>query len=117
MIGNYSISLLIRAFNVQNDKALNHFEQVIVLWHFPEKITEKELIERVKKENKLEAYETAVGTHIYWEAVKVLDVFEVMSKVEFEQNAEVYSRHFVEEIDLDEIIAKYFSDLVWEDTI
>lgn len=114
MIGNFSISLLLQAFNADDDSSLNYFEHIIVLYHFSEKTTEEELINRVRKQNYMEPYETADGTYIYWKTVKVIDVFELDSDITFEDNAEVYSRHFTEEIDMDSILNKYFSDFVWE---
>ena len=114
MIGNFSISLLLQAFNADDDSSLNYFEHIIVLYHFSEKTTEEELINRVRKQNYMKPYETADGAYIYWKTVKVIDVFELDSDITFEDNAEVYSRHFTEEIDLDSILNKYFSDFVWE---
>lgn len=114
MIGNFSISLLLQAFNADDDSSLNYFEHIIVLYNFTEKTTEKELINIVKKQNYMEPYETADGSYIYWKTVKVIDVFELNSDITFENNTEVYSRHFTEELDINSILNKYFSDFIWE---
>ena len=117
MIEKFSISLLLQAFNANDDSSLNYFEHVIVLYHFTEETTKKELINIVKKQKYMEPYEAAAGAYIYWKAVKVMDVFELNSDVTFEDNAEVYSRHFTEELDMDRILNKYFPDFILEDEI
>lgn len=116
MINNFSISFLQQAFDAVTDLPLNHFEHIIVLHKFPKEISKEKIIETIKEKNYLEPYETAYGDHIYWKTVKILDVYELIDDITFENNAEVYSRHFIEDkLDLNEILEKYFSDLVWED--
>lgn len=114
MIGKFSISLLLQAFNADDDTSLNYFEHIIVLHNYTKKITEEDMINTVKEQNYMDPYETADGSYIYWKTVKVIDVFELNSDITFENNTEVYSRHFTEELDLNSILNKYFSDFVLE---
>lgn len=117
MIGTYSISLLTQSFNVLDDTPRGSFEHLILLYHFTEDVNADELIQLVKKNNSLVPYETADGSHVYWKVVKILDVYELISEIQIDNNAEVYSRHFIDEGNLEAIIEKYFSDYVWEDSL
>lgn len=117
MIGIHSISILTQSFNVQDDSPRNRFEHLILLYHFTEDVSKDELIKIIKKDNFLDPYETADGSHVYWKVVKIIDVFELISEINFDTPVEVYSRHFTDEVNIDEIIKRYFSDFVWEDSL
>lgn len=114
MKGKFSVSFLTQSFNVHDDSPRDSFEHIIALYDFAEAVTKEELIESVKKNNTMGPYNTSDGSFVYWEVVKVIDVFELLSEVAFESNAEVYSRFFIDEGNVGVILERYFSDFVWE---
>lgn len=58
----------------------------------------------------------ANGEEVFVSVIAVIDYFEVLDSITFEDMAEVYSRHFIEPpgTELEDIIAKYYSDFSLE---
>lgn len=116
MIGNFSISLLMQSFNESDHSPRNSFEQKIVLYKFDEDTSNEQLKTTILSNNTEDAYTVEGNVKVYWKPIKILDVFEIDSSISFENNCEVYSRFFIEEnIKVNEILDKYFSDYIWED--
>ncbi len=116
MMGTLSVSMLLQSFNLKDHSPRASFEHRIVLYHFEEELTKQDLITFIKAENTESSYETATHEIVYWKVVKVLDVFEVDDKVEFQGTCEVYSRFFIEDHLSEEIILEnYFSDYLFEE--
>lgn len=116
MIGKFSISLLVQSFNESDNSPRNSFENKIVLYKFDEEISNKQLKAIIEKNNTENPYVVETGDSVYWKPVKIIDIFEIDSSIEFANNCEVYSRFFIEEnIKTNEILDKYFSDYIWED--
>lgn len=117
MIGKFSVSFLTQSFNVHDDSPRESFEHLIALYNFTEEVSQEELIEVVKQQNYMSPYETADGSFVYVKVIKVIDIFEIFSDVQFEKNAEVYSRFFINEGTSEDILRRYFSDFILEDKI
>ncbi|MEC6748344.1 DUF4288 domain-containing protein [Marinilactibacillus sp. XAAS-LB27] len=112
-----AVSLLMGSFNASDHSIRNDFEHRILLYQFDEILDPNVLKQMVYKENTEEPYQVESGEMVYWKVVRIVDVFEMVDKVTFEQGAEVYSRFFIEEgLTSEKIISKYFSDFDWEKT-
>lgn len=115
MIGKFSINILLQSFNQFDKTPRESFENKIVLYNFEEEINNSNLKELIYKSNYELPYKVADETVVYWEVVKIIDIFEIDSEMIFTNNAEVYSRFFIDQGPKDEILTTFFSDYVWED--
>lgn len=116
MIGKFSITVLMQSFNEKDNSERSSFEHKVVLYKFDAEISNEQLKTLITENNLEEPYPVEGGAKIYWKPVKIIDVFEIDSPIDFENNCEVYSRFIIdEELRLKDVIEKYFSDYVWED--
>ena len=115
MIGKFSINILLQSFNQFDKTPRESFENKIVLYNFEEEINNSNLKELIYKSNYELPYKVADETVVYWEVVKIIYIFEIDSEMIFTNNAEVYSRFFIDQGPKDEILTTFFSDYVWED--
>lgn len=115
MIGKFSINILLQSFNQADNTPRKSFENKIVLYEFEEETDNSSLKDLIYKSNYELPYKTAEEVVVYWQVVKIIDIFEIDSEMTFTNNAEVYSRFFIDQGSKDEILTKFFSDYVWED--
>ncbi|WP_407371400.1 hypothetical protein [Carnobacterium sp.] len=115
MIGKFSINILLQSFNQIDKTPRESFENKIVLYNFEEEINNSNLKELIYKSNYELPYKAADETVVYWEVVKIIDIFEIDSEMTFTNNAEVYSRFFIDQGPKEEILTTFFLDYVWED--
>ena len=115
MMGKFSINILLQSFNQTDDTPRESFENKIVLYDFEEDINNSCLKELIYKNNYEPAYKVADGTVVYWQVVKIIDIFEIDSEIAFTNHTEVYSRFFIDQGSKKEILNNFFCDYIWED--
>ena len=115
MIGKFSINILLQSFVQTDGTPRESFENKIVLYDLEEEISDSGLKELIYKSNYEPAYKAADEAVVYWQVVKIIDLFEIDSEITFTNNTEVYSRFFIDQGSKKEILNKFFSDYIWED--
>lgn len=92
------------------------FEELILLCtlpeHFFEDATYPDILKYFREKMPPLTFQNAYGEMVSEEVIAVIDAFSPFSRIDFEEFAEVYSRHFTEpfETTLDDILNKYYSD-------
>lgn len=115
----YSVVLL-KETKIKNPKVINdknkRFEEVIVLCTLPNDFFEnnsyKDILKHFKEKIPTLKYNNCYGELICQKVVAVIDSFNIISNIKFNEFEEVYSRHFIEEENttLNNIIEKYYSE-------
>ncbi len=118
---NYcSVSLLMQSFDAKTKEGLDGFEHKIVVEKFFDEENIQQSLKDIYDYYKEEPYLNAEGREIFWQVVKVLDVFEIIDSLpkDLENHTEVYSRFLSETGATQErILQRYFSDYVLEEEI
>lgn len=89
------------------------FEEVVVLCDLEENFFDdtsyEDILEYFKAKSDSEIYVNADNQEVYTQVVAILDKFEVLDKLNFNDYIEVYSRHFIEKSDftVEKIVQKY----------
>ncbi len=90
------------------------FEEVVVLCdleeNFFDEINGEDMLEYFRLKSDSEIYVNANNQEVYTQVMAILDKFEILDKLKFNDYIEVYSRHFVEKPDftIKNMIQKYY---------
>jgi len=113
----YSVVLLKESkVEISSNDDTKIFEESIVLCRFEEDFFKKnspeELLEYFVRKIPSYKYTNAYGEKVSKEVIAVIDYFNLIEDVEFDDFTEIYSRHFIETTlaTVTDVIEKYYSD-------
>lgn len=113
----YAITVVNQTF--VGSKAEPFFDVVTFLAKLNEEnVTDIDGLKKLATDTQLTpVYEDVDGSIVSEKVMKILDVYELIDELDFQDNPEVNSRQIVPEkpMDLDRFIATFYSDYVYED--